>query len=132
MGPSRTESFLFILPFAALLFASETLAQTLIADSSGRRTAGQGGPETLQVGTAMTRTLSRGQTQRFNIDLQAEEIAEIVVDQRGIDVIVCVNSADGKPLAEFDSPNGTVGPENVSVVAVSPGTYSIDVFPLVQ
>ncbi len=64
--------------------------------------------------------------------LDQNQFAQIVVDQRGIDVIVRVFSPDGKPLGEFDSPNGANGPENVPVVAITSGTYSLEVTPLSQ
>jgi hypothetical protein len=52
------------------------------------------------------------------------------VDQRGIDVVVRVVSPAGKTLGEFDSPNGTEGPENVSLISATAGVYRIDVSPL--
>jgi len=64
--------------------------------------------------------------------LDQNQFAQVVVDQRGIDVIVRVFSPDGKTLGEFDSPNGANGPENVSVVAVTPGNYSLEITPLSQ
>ena len=86
----------------------------------------------LQSGLPISRTLSRGQSHRFNLPLQQDQFAQIVVDQRGIDVLVRVYSPDGKNIAEFDSPNGANGPEKVPVIANVPGTYSIEVTPLGQ
>jgi hypothetical protein len=123
MSHSRAGSFLCILTLAGLLYAHETVAQ---------QSAAGGGPESLHPGTSVVRSLSRGQVHRFNIALQHEEMAQLVVDQRGIDVLVRVNSAEGKNIGEFDSPNGTTGPENVTIVAVTAGTYSIDVLPFFQ
>lgn len=86
----------------------------------------------LQSGLPIARTISRGQSHRFNLTLERDQLAQIVVDQRGIDVIVRVYSPDGKSLGEFDSPNGANGPENVPVVAITPGIYSLEVTPLGQ
>jgi hypothetical protein len=88
--------------------------------------------DSLQSGLRIARTIGRSQSQRFSLMLDQNQFAHIVVDQRGIDVIVRVFSPDGKPLGEFDSPNGANGPENVPVVAVTPGTYSLEVTPLSQ
>src|SRR6185369_6089020 len=88
--------------------------------------------ESLQSGLPISRTIGRNQSQRFSLILDQNQFAQVVVDQRGIDVIVRVFSPDGKTLGEFDSPNGANGPENVSVVAVMPGTYSLEVTPLSQ
>ena len=103
-----------------VLFPSPGLAQPLRAADS------------LQSGLPITRNLSRGQSQRFSLLLDQNQFAQIVVDQRGIDVIVRVSSPDGKPLAEFDSPNGANGPEKVPVVATTSGTYFLEVTPLSQ
>jgi hypothetical protein len=88
--------------------------------------------EILQPGAPVLRTLNGNQSHRFAVNLQAKQIAQVVVDQRGIDVLVQVGTPDGSNLAEFDSPNGTVGPEDVLVIAATNGTYSIVVTPLVQ
>ena len=88
--------------------------------------------DSLQSGLPISRTIGRSQSHRFNLMLDQNQFAQIVVDQRGIDIIVRVFSPDGKPLGEFDSPNGANGPENVPVVAVTPGTYSLEVTPLSQ
>jgi uncharacterized protein YjgD (DUF1641 family) len=88
--------------------------------------------DSLQSGLPISRTIGRSQSQRFSLILDQNQFAQIVVDQRGIDVIVRVFSPDGKPIVEFDSPNGANGPENVTVVAVTAGTYSLEVTPLSQ
>lgn len=54
----------------------------------------------------------------------------LVVDQRGIDVIVRAFSPAGRQLGEFDTPNGANGPEDVTVIAETAGIYRIDVSPL--
>jgi hypothetical protein len=74
--------------------------------------------------------MSRGQMHRFTVSLEKEEFAQIIVDQRGVDVVVRVTAPDGRNLGEFDSPNGSNGPENVTVVALIAGSYSVAVSPL--
>jgi len=51
----------------------------------------------------------------------------LVVDQRGIDVVVRAFSPAGSQLREFDSPNGTSGPEDVTLIAATSGVYRIEV-----
>src|SRR5207302_6282599 len=77
----------------------------------------QAGAASLQLGTPIDRTLAAGQSHRYTIKLELDQIAQLVVDQRGIDVIVRVFSPGGRRLGEFDTPNGTEGPENVPVIA---------------
>ena len=86
----------------------------------------------LQPGTTIERQLGKGQVQSFMINLEEKQYVSLVVNQRGIDVVVRVASPDGKSLGEFDSPNGDEGPENVSFVASAPGAYRIAVVPLNQ
>jgi hypothetical protein len=86
--------------------------------------------QSLQPGTPVERQLGPNETQSFTITLTENQFVQLVVDQRGIDVVVRVTAPDGKSLGEFDSPNGDNGPENVSFVAVTAGTYHIAVAPL--
>src|SRR5215207_4492873 len=88
------------------------------------------GPTSLQLGTPIERTLGPSQIQEFTIKLEENTLIQIVVEQRGIDVIVKLFSPAGKSLGEFDSPNGSDGPEHLSLVAVAPGTYRVAVTPL--
>jgi len=105
---------LVLLPFAITIFL----------------TANAQGPTTLQVGTPVERTLGPSQTQDFTITLEENNFIQLVVEQRGIDVVVRVFSPDGKTIGEYDSPNGADGPEHVSFVAASAGAYRITVSPL--
>ena len=92
----------------------------------------QSAATSLQPGTPIERALSAGQTHSYSVSLEQDQLLQLVVDQRGIDVVVRVFSPAGKRLGEFDSPNGTDGPENVSVIANAAGVYRIDVLPLGQ
>lgn len=85
---------------------------------------------TLQPGTPIERSLGLSQVQEFTVNLQENTLIQVVVEQRGIDVIVRVFSPAGKSLGEFDSPNGDDGPEHVSFVAIAAGAYRIAVSPL--
>lgn len=84
----------------------------------------------LQLGSPLERELQPGQQHEFTVDLQENNFIQLVVEQRGIDVIVKVFSPAGKSLGEFDTPNGAEGPEHVSFVAVAAGNYRVIVAPL--
>ena len=84
----------------------------------------------LQPGTPIERELQNGRVDSFTVDVEQNKFVQLVVEQRGIDVIVKVFSPPGKSLGEFDTPNGTDGPEHVSFLAVSAGSYRVDVGPL--
>jgi hypothetical protein len=87
-------------------------------------------PTTLQATTPIERSLGPGRTHEFTVNLEANSYLQLVVEQRGIDVIVKVFSPGNKSLGEYDSPNGDNGPEPVSFVGVAAGIYSIRVNPL--
>src|SRR6266478_1828760 len=91
---------------------------------------GQAGPTSLQPGTPIERTLAAGQSHTYNISLEQDQFLHLVVDQRGIDVVVRAFSPAGSQLREFDSPNGTSGPEDVTLIAATSGAYLIEVAPL--
>ena len=86
--------------------------------------------QALQLGTPIERQLSAGQTFTFTVTLQENQLAQVAVDQRGIDVVIHVSSPDGKNAGDFDSPNGDNGIENVTFIAASSGTYRLAVSPL--
>lgn len=100
--------------------------------NASKNGAAQTAATPLQLGTPIERTLSAGQTHTYEVTLEQDQLVQLVVDQRGIDVVVRVFSPAGKRLGEFDSPNGADGPENVTVIADAAGAYRIDVAPLDQ
>lgn len=81
----------------------------------------------LDLGKPIERELVSDQAHSYSIALSAGQYLHVVVDQRGIDVVVAIFGADGKKLAEVDSPNGTQGPEPLSIVAQTTGTYRLEV-----
>lgn len=84
-------------------------------------------PATLQLDTPIERSLARGEVHEFTVNMEDKSFAQIVVEQRGIDVVITVSSAAGKLLREYDTPNGAEGQEVVSFVALTAGAYRIAV-----
>jgi CHAT domain-containing protein len=82
---------------------------------------------TLEPGVPIERELAGGESHIYRVTLGSGQYLHVVVDQRGIDVIVMVLEPDGKKLAEMDSPNGTVGPESVSWIGEVSGDYRLEV-----
>ncbi|MBO0723268.1 MAG: tetratricopeptide repeat protein, partial [Blastocatellia bacterium] len=81
----------------------------------------------LEAGRAVERELSGGQSHFYEIGMASGQYLHLVVDQRGIDVVVVLFAPNGEKRIEMDSPNGTAGPEILSVVTDVAGTYRIDV-----
>jgi CHAT domain-containing protein len=82
---------------------------------------------TLEPGKPLERELAGGQSHTYRLTLAADQYLQLVVEQRGVDVVVVVVGPDDRKLAEVDSPNGTQGPEPVSLVAEAPGSYRVEV-----
>jgi len=114
----KSRCILLLLPLSLLFHAERLSAQT--------------NATVLQPGTPIERTLAAGQTHSYNVSLEQDQLLQLVVDQRGIDVVVRVFSPTGRTLGEFDSPNGTNGPENLTVIADANGMYRVDIAPLGQ
>ena len=89
-------------------------------------------PLTLQTGVPVDRTLGPGQAHEFTVDVKENNMVQLVVEQKGIDVIVKVLTPDGKPLSRCDTPNGNEGPEQVSFLTTEAGKYRITVSPIEQ
>ena len=76
---------------------------------------------------SIERDMSGAETHQYTMALQAGDFVRIVVDQRGVDIVVVVTAPDGSKIAEVDSPNGTNGPEPVEIVPAAEGMYRIEV-----
>ena len=113
-----------ILRFVALLFvvllnAGPSLAQTCTEPADN--------PYTLSANEELTRNMTRNQRHVYQLSLLQRQYAHVVVDQKGVDVVVRLLDPNRQPLVERESPNGKFGPEAVSVVAPVAGTYYLEV-----
>lgn len=80
----------------------------------------------LASGKARARELAGGQKHSYRIPFDKGQYAKVIVEQRGIDVIVRL-LRDGKLFAEFDSETRGQGKEEVELVAEEAGSYSLNV-----
>jgi tetratricopeptide (TPR) repeat protein len=81
----------------------------------------------LNPGKTIERTLAGGETHFYEIQLQAGQFLHAVVQQLGIDVTLTLSGPGGAQIAMMDSPNGKHGPEKISTIAESPGTYKLSI-----
>lgn len=105
-------------------------ALILVCVSIGVVAAQKPSVPTLQLGTPIERTLSTGQSHTFQVVAEENSLVQIIIEQRGIDVVVRVHHPLGKKPAEYDSPTGTDGAEDVTFVTASKTPYLIEVTPL--
>jgi CHAT domain-containing protein/Flp pilus assembly protein TadD len=87
----------------------------------------QGEVRKLEAGKPVERELKGGESHVYEIALKARQFLNAVVEQRGIDVLVQVTSANNRPVLEVDSPNGNKGDEPVMLIAETTGVYRLKV-----
>src|ERR1041384_630276 len=80
----------------------------------------------LQSGKPIERSIAAGETQSYTLTLTTGQYAYLVTDQRGVDVVVSVLAPNGTKLVRVDMPNGSRGPEPVSLIAETTGAYRVD------
>ena len=80
---------------------------------------------TLELGTPIERELAGGQEHDYQITLAEGQYAFVVVEQRGIDVVVQLLGPDGKSITESDFETRNQGTEKIEVVAEAAGRYRL-------
>ena len=81
----------------------------------------------LQLNKPVERSISNNEAHSYTLTLAANQYAYVVVDQRDVDVVVAIYGPDGAKLVQVDSPNYNRGPEPLSFVAGTAGTYRLEV-----
>lgn len=81
----------------------------------------------LKPGAPIGRELAGGETHSYRLIVTAGQYARVVVEQKGIDVVVKLFGPDEEKILEANSPNTTLGPEPVSLIATTSGNYRLDV-----
>ncbi|HKR21742.1 MAG TPA: tetratricopeptide repeat protein, partial [Pyrinomonadaceae bacterium] len=110
---------LVALLFVLLLNAGPSLSQTCSEPADT--------PYTLGANEVLPRNMTRNQRHVYQLPLLQRQYARVVVDQKGVDVVVRVLDPNKQLITERDSPNGKFGPEAISVVAQTTGTYVFEV-----
>lgn len=82
----------------------------------------------LGVSKPIAREMRGGEEHRYQVKLSAGQHARVVLEQKGIDVVLTLLGADGKPLLEVDNNlSGTRGTEVISLVAEIGSVYTLNV-----
>jgi hypothetical protein len=111
-------------PRKSILF---TLSLSLIFTSVGAAAQTDKDLLQLEAGKPIEQELKAGELHSYRIALNSNQFLRVIVDQRGIDVVVVLFGPDGKQIIEVDSPNGTQGPERVSLTTPVGGQYRLDI-----
>ncbi len=84
-------------------------------------------PQPRELAKPVERELSGGQTHVYTLTLNANQIARVVAEQKGIDLRLSALAPDGTKLFDVDSPNGAQGEEPATIVARQSGAYRVEV-----
>jgi CHAT domain-containing protein/Tfp pilus assembly protein PilF len=79
----------------------------------------------IEPNTPIERDLAGGETHYYRIASRSGQYTQVVIDQRGVDVVATVFGPDSDQLAEVDRPSGSRGPEAISYIAQVPGVYRL-------
>lgn len=83
---------------------------------------------TLTAGRPVAREIRGGEEHKYQVTLSAGQYARVVLEQKGIDVVVALLDAGGKPILQVDNNvSGTRGLEIVSLLAEVSGVYGVNV-----
>ena len=91
--------------------------------------APQGGTDVqwLEEEKPIERKLSGGESHSYQLKVTTGQYARVIVEQKGIDVVVSVFGPDGKLITAVDNPNGSQGAETVHITAEATGIYRLEV-----
>lgn len=84
-------------------------------------------PQTIQTGFTVERELGETDKHNYEVNLTKGQMLNFVVEQRGIDVVLRIYTADGKFYDRVDSPNEREGDEPFKMVSLNGGRYRIEV-----
>ncbi len=118
--------------FALMLGLASWLLPGHLPAPCSQQPADQTPSSTLRPGTTIEQNLSGAAAHTYTITLDQDDFLHLVVEQKGVDVILKILAPDGSPALEQDSPNGTQGPEEVLFLAPASGVYRLVIAPLSQ
>jgi CHAT domain-containing protein len=79
----------------------------------------------LAPGERVVRELGGGECHSYALSLPADRFLPIIVEQRRIDVTVTIYTENGIELSKVDRPNGSRGPETISLITPAQGSYQL-------
>lgn len=82
----------------------------------------------LNLGKSSQQDMEGGEFHVYRIPLKQGQYLRVIAEQEGIDVVMSLYEPEKQQSTiSMDSPNGSHGPESISIVAPSPGEYILEV-----
>ena len=120
---------ILVMTLSALTITTRSFASAE-QDAKGQPAPAQDSSHTevreLKLGEPIERELKGGEGHSYRVMLTAGHYLKVVVEQKGIDVVVTLFGPNQNKLIEVDSPNGTDGPEPVVFIAEADGEYRLE------
>ncbi len=114
--------FVFSLLLSAFPIQGRALADHSLSEQPATEAQDTQEITVLESGKPIERELSSTQEHSYQVTLAEGQYAFIVVEQRGIDVVVQLLGTDGKSIADFDTEIRNQGEEKIEVVADAAGS----------
>ena len=83
----------------------------------------------LEIGITQGHKTTSDEKHFFNLDLEKDQFVFLKVMQNGVDLQITTYAVNGDKIADFDSPNGTNGPELIQFTSTDKGIYKVAVYP---
>src|SRR5262249_43628583 len=84
----------------------------------------------LEMSTPLEREISGDAVHSYSVTLAAGKLAEIIVEQRGVDVAIRIYDLQSKIIQQYDLESRRQGREHAVFVADAAGTYEVRVSPV--
>lgn len=81
----------------------------------------------LAPGQTVAREMTGGASHVYTLALEANQFLSLVVEQRGVDVVVTLFDPQGVKVEEVDSPNGNAGPERLYALTKAAGAFRLEI-----
>lgn len=101
-------------------FVVLSLAFAVIAQTNGE-------VKSINIGEKTEREISTSEVHSYKFSASANQLTNIAVEQKGIDLVVKLISPDGKLIAEYDSPTGRTGTEETKAVLEAAGEFRLEI-----
>lgn len=83
----------------------------------------------LEIGKTYNHHTTSEEKHLFNLDINKDQFVFLKVMQKGVDLQITIIDPKGNKISDFDSPNGTSGPELVQFNSNENGVYTVEVYP---
>lgn len=81
----------------------------------------------LEAGKTFEREIGGAERHSYDVQMKKDEAYNLVVEQRGVDVVLRVYAPDGSLAADLDTPNGANGDESLVFAPTVSGNYRIEI-----